>query len=354
MLTGMTNATDTAHSTGQVADQPKGQTFWQLQNLIVLLITGGKGGVGKTTVTANLGAMLALAGYRVLLIDAEQQGNLTTDDLGLSEEDPRNDLGKNLAIVTTYGGEPLKPVNMRENLDLIPGGRYLSNIVPTMIQTADQNAAATNLRAAIADLADDYDYVIIDSPPGEMMFVNMIMRVASHLLIPAGEDRSSVGGIRTLGGRYMTAKDEGAEIELVGVLPFGLNPQATRRNPETRKKLAEIVGDDGVFDSFVPHAAAAAIDLRELHLTAAELVDKQDAIKAEWREATRSGSDKSKAPRMWARDTNPLAVAYQKITVEFLQRLAGTYQTQNPADSNDEHAESAPPAEPESAAAEQK
>lgn len=323
MLTDMTNANAVAQSAGPEVTTTTGLGFWRLQNLIVLLITNEKGGVGKTTVTANLGAMLALGGYRVLLIDAEQQGNLTTDDFGLAESDPRNDLGKHFAIVTTYGGD-LVPVPVRERVDLVPGGRHIANLSAKLVDPAGREEAVENLREAIAKHADSYDIVIIDSPPGDKTLADTLMRLASHLLIPAGEDLSSEKGIRTLGGRYATAKSEGAEIDLLGVLMFGVDPRATARNPLIRSNFAEIVDESDIFEAVVPFAKAAAIDLRKHHMTAAELVDEDGKTRSTIDE---DGSSK----RLFTRNGLPLAQAYQDIAVEFLKRIKQSYQKQDAA-----------------------
>lgn len=323
MLSGMTNANIPTQGTGEQAGAASGLGFWRLQNLIVLLITNEKGGVGKTTVTANLGAMLALIGYRVLLIDAEQQGNLTTDDFGLAEDDPRNDLGQHLAIVTTYGGD-LRPVTVRERVDLVPGGRHIANLSSKLVDPTGRAEAVSNLREAIAKHSDAYDIVIIDSPPGDKSLADTLMRLASHLLIPAGEDLSSEKGIRTLGGRYATAKSEGAEIELLGVLMFGVDPRATARNPLIRSKFESIVDKGDLFEAVVPFAKAAAIDLREHHMTAAELVDKDGKTRS-------TINEDGTARRLFTRNGLPLAQAYQDVAVETLSRIKGSYERQDAA-----------------------
>jgi len=83
----------------------------------VIAVINGKGGVLKTTLTANIGGMLASSGYRVLLVDLDPQGNLA-EDLGYTASD-RDDEGRALAQGLMFGGtiEPLSQI--RPNLDVI-------------------------------------------------------------------------------------------------------------------------------------------------------------------------------------------------------------------------------------------
>jgi len=83
----------------------------------IVAIANGKGGVGKTSLTAGLAGLVAAAGYRVLTLDADPQGNLRRD-LGYSSSD-----GQNLAMAI-QNGVPLAPLrDVRPNLDCIPGGQ---------------------------------------------------------------------------------------------------------------------------------------------------------------------------------------------------------------------------------------
>lgn len=86
----------------------------------VIAVMNRKGGVGKTSITSNLAGVLAQAGYKVLAIDLDQQGNLG-DDLGYRHTD-YNDHGAALFFALN-SGNPLAPAKgIRENLDVVPAG----------------------------------------------------------------------------------------------------------------------------------------------------------------------------------------------------------------------------------------
>lgn len=90
-----------------------------------ILVMNGKGGVGKTSLVANLSAVAAAGGWRVLAIDIDPQGNLARD-LGVLEP---SDGGCNLREAA-LARELLQPLrNVRPNLDLAPGGEHLAALL---------------------------------------------------------------------------------------------------------------------------------------------------------------------------------------------------------------------------------
>lgn len=137
----------------------------------VIVVTSGKGGVGKTTTTANLGTGFALLGKKVALVDA---------DIGLRNLDVVMGLENRIVydlVDVTEGNCRLKQALIRdkrfENLYLLPAA-----------QTRDKNAVSPDqMKELCKDLAQDFDYVIIDCPAGiEQGFRNAI----------AGADRAVI------------------------------------------------------------------------------------------------------------------------------------------------------------------
>lgn len=137
----------------------------------VIVITSGKGGVGKTTTTANLGTGLALAGKRVVLVDA---------DIGL-----RNlDVVMGLENRIVYDLVDITEGNCRLKQALIRDKRYENLFLLPAAQTRDKNAVSPEqMQQLCKDLRQDFDYVIIDCPAGiEQGFKNAI----------AGADRAFI------------------------------------------------------------------------------------------------------------------------------------------------------------------
>ena len=97
----------------------------------VIAIVNDKGGVGKTSIAANLGGQFAGAGYRCLLIDLNRQANLA-DDLGYRGSNI-DDQGAGL-LGSVLAGSPLTPaLNIRPRLDVVCGGARLEDLTPVMV-----------------------------------------------------------------------------------------------------------------------------------------------------------------------------------------------------------------------------
>lgn len=137
----------------------------------VIVVTSGKGGVGKTTTTANIGSGLALKGYKVVLLDA---------DIGL-----RNlDVVMGLENRIVYDLVDVVEGHCRIKQALIKDKRYSSLYLLPAAQTRDKNAVSPEQMQKLCDqLREDFDYIIIDCPAGiEQGFKNAI----------AGADRAIV------------------------------------------------------------------------------------------------------------------------------------------------------------------
>ena len=129
----------------------------------VISLANGKGGVGKTTTAANIGGYVALAGSRVLLIDLDPQGDLARD-LGYDRQ-----TGREFFQALIAGTPPMILRDVRENLDVIPGGQDLEDIQGLMVSRSSRSDAGDfgdMLYAVLAPLADDYDLILIDTPAG--------------------------------------------------------------------------------------------------------------------------------------------------------------------------------------------
>lgn len=154
----------------------------------IIAIANYKGGVGKTSSAGCIGAALALAGKRVLLIDLDAQQNLTFMMSG--QEDP--DVSVYDALVKDV---PLPIVPVRENLDLVPASLELAR---AEIDLATKLAREAILRTLLEEHVSRYDYINIDCPPSLGIVTTNALVAADELYIPLTAEALPLKGLRML------------------------------------------------------------------------------------------------------------------------------------------------------------
>lgn len=162
----------------------------------IIAISNQKGGVGKTTTTFNLGAALASQGKKVLLIDADPQGNLTTY-MGWTEDEIPVTLNEvllnTLSDKKTDFEKCIKHHN--ENLDLIPSDIQLSSIEMTLVGAMSREYT---LRHSIQSIKDQYDYILIDTQPSLGMLPINALACADKVIIPVQPQYLAAKGMTQL------------------------------------------------------------------------------------------------------------------------------------------------------------
>ena len=157
------------------------------QQSIVISISNHKGGVGKTTSAINIGAGLNKLGKKVLLIDLDAQANLS-QSLGLKKE-AKNVYG---ALRGEYALEPIKVI---EGIDIIPSTRNLRTIEAELSAGAGVEFI---LKEIIEPLNNQYDYILLDTPPS-LGLLTMNAFVASKMaLIPLQSEYLALQGLESL------------------------------------------------------------------------------------------------------------------------------------------------------------
>lgn len=291
-----------------------------------VLFATQKGGNGKTTTVANLGVAIARTGRKVLVIDADQQGNLTADDLGVPQD--QSDQGRNLAIVLQYGlrgGVKLEPYrNIRPNLDILMGGPAIGQVSTAVAAAGETVDLAENFEVALSELCEreQYDIILVDSGHGDKVLLIALMQVCRYLVVPTKEDNGSLNGVRQLAASYRRAKRYGSPITLIGVVLFDVNPNASVRLAHVFNQVKEMLGSEiEPFQATIRSSQALAVDMRERHLTAQELAKPSEEQRAGLLTALRNRNKAGATDRLWAKDPAAVAEDFLKLRGEILRRV---------------------------------
>ena len=177
----------------------------------VIVITSGKGGVGKTTTTFNLGVALAKQGKKVLLVDADPQGDLTTfmgytnlDEIPITLADImqstiRDDIVSIEEVVLHHN----------ERVDLIPSNLDLSQLEVRLVNVMSRESVMKN---TLTNYKDKYDYILIDCMPSLGMITINALASADKVIIP----------VQT---QFLAAKGMGQFLQTIASVRKQINPK---------------------------------------------------------------------------------------------------------------------------------
>lgn len=154
-----------------------------MPNCKTIAICNQKGGVGKTTSTVNLGVGLAMQGKKVLLIDADPQGDLTTC-LGWNDADNlQNTLSdKMMEVVQGKENNPFNGIlHHKEGVDLMPSSSDLFDFEISLVTAMNREVI---LKSYLSEVKDKYDYILIDCSPSLGMMTLNSLSAADSVIIP--------------------------------------------------------------------------------------------------------------------------------------------------------------------------
>lgn len=158
----------------------------------IIAIANQKGGVGKTTTAINLAACLAEAGKKILAIDLDPQGNMTSG-LGVDKNEVENTVYQLMLDECTIKESMVHTVV--DNLELIASNVNLAGAEIELLGIADKEYILKN---AVDYIKEDYDFIIIDCPPSLNMLTVNAMTTANTVLVPIQCEYYALEGLSQL------------------------------------------------------------------------------------------------------------------------------------------------------------
>lgn len=200
----------------------------------VVAVANQKGGVGKTTTAQALTAGLAGKGYKVLAVDLDPQGNLSS---ACGAECFNVPTAYELLKQTAEPGEAVQHIG---SYDIIPANIMLAGAEQELSQTGKEH----RLKEAIAALGGGYDYVVIDTPPSLGVLTVNAFTAASDILIPTTAGIFATAGISQLSDTVKNVQRYcNPSVKIVGILFTRFNPRAniSRQIKELTEQIGEYI-----------------------------------------------------------------------------------------------------------------
>ncbi|KAB1191216.1 MULTISPECIES: ParA family protein [Haloferax] len=202
-----------------------------------------KGGVGKTTIAINLADALAARDNDVLLVDLDQQGNATE---GVGMKEAYESAEPNIGDVLT-DDDPVdvrETIHSREHFDVLPAHVDLDDIED---RVRNSTFGVLWVRRRIVDplLEDEYDYIVIDSPPSLGPLSDAALIGTGYVVVPLLMSEPSVSGFERMFEQQIGPIRREVDLDILAIVPNDLTG-----NNEERRIIRDL--EDSPFEKFIP------------------------------------------------------------------------------------------------------
>src|SRR6476620_8571687 len=211
----------------------------------IFCVANQKGGVGKTTTTVNLAAGLAKVGQRVLMIDLDPQGNAT---MGSGVDKRKLEMTVYDVLLESSSVAEARVHSEKCGYDVLGANRELAG---AEVELVDVDRRETRLQDALATVASEYDFVLVDCPPSLSMLTLNGLCSAHGVIVPMQCEYFALEGLTDL---VNTIKQVHAnlnkELEIIGLLRVMFDPRITLQQQVSDQLKAHF--GDKVFDTVIP------------------------------------------------------------------------------------------------------
>jgi chromosome partitioning protein len=217
----------------------------------VIACANQKGGVGKTTTVVSLASYLALDGHRTLIVDLDPQGNATS---GAGIDKRTVDRSVYDALVGSVPLAELVQPTRIEGLSIVPSSRDLAGAEVELVPVRDRER---RLASALAPLAGDFEFVLLDCPPSLGLLTVNALAAADSVLIPIQCEYYALEGLGQLMSTVNLVRDRlNPDLHLIGVL-LTMRDARTTLSSDVSAEVHRHLGSQ-VFDAVVPRSVRLA------------------------------------------------------------------------------------------------